>query len=335
MPSQSFLSDSAADIEHIAHGLQQGGVFALPTETVYGLAGNALNPLALEKIFKTKGRPHFDPLIIHISEIKQAEELALTNEAFHALAQSFWPGPLTLILLKKPCVPNIATANRPTVALRMPAHTTFRKVLKACGLPLAAPSANAFGYVSPTTAQHAFDCLGVSINGILDGGPCTHGIESTILDISDPRTPTLYRPGPIPLEALQTELNIPIRNQTTALEPQEGSPQGLQAPGLLSKHYSPQTPLKLVAFGALKEIPTVPRGAAHLYFQAPTQEQNTSHVYSLSQNGDLNEAARSLYDQLRTLDLQGYSQIFVEQAPNTGLGLAINNRLKRAAKPKA
>jgi len=328
---QSFLSDSAADIEHIAQRLQQGGVFALPTETVYGLAADALNPLALEKIFKAKGRPHFDPLIIHISKIEQAEDLAQTNDTFYILARTFWPGPLTLILPKKPCVPDLATANRPTVALRMPAHTTFRQVLKACGLPLAAPSANAFGYVSPTTAQHAFNCLGESIDGILDAGPCTHGIESTILDISSPAAPKLYRPGPISLQDLEAIINLPILNQTTAPEPQKGDLQGLQAPGLLSKHYSPQTPIELVAFGELDDIPAIP-GVAHLYFQAPAQKQNAPHAYSLSQQGNIHEAARSLYERLRALDLQGYTLIIAERAPDTGLGLAINNRLKRAAK---
>lgn len=331
MAPQPFLSNSAADIELIAQRLQQGGIFALPTETVYGLAADALNPLALEKIFKAKGRPHFDPLIIHISEIEQAENLALTNNTFYTLVQAFWPGPLTLILPKKPCVPDLATANRPTVALRMPAHTTFRRVLEACGRPLAAPSANTFGYVSPTTAQHAFNCLGDSIDGILDAGPCVHGIESTILDISDPSTPKLYRPGPISLQDLERALNTPILNQTTTPKPKEAAPQGLRAPGLLSKHYSPKTPIQLVELGRLKNVPTAP-GTAHLYFQAPTELQHAPHVYSLSESGDLREAARLLYDQLRALDLQDYKQIIAEKAPGKELGLAINNRLKRAAK---
>lgn len=331
MPPRPFLTDTPADIERIAQGLWQAGVFALPTETVYGLAANALDPIALEKIFKAKGRPHFDPLIIHVSDIAQAESLAFTNDAFYRLVHTFWPGPLTLILTKKPCVPDLATANKATVALRMPAHPLFRKVLKACAFPLAAPSANAFGYISPTTAEHVSTCLGSAIDGILDGGPCTHGIESTILDISNPSAPKLYRPGPISAKDLEPFLNSPIEDQTAASSPQERTMQGLLAPGLLSKHYSPKTPLELVPTGALKDITPKP-GIAYLHFQAPATSLQNPNVYSLTQSGNLEEAAQTLYQHLRFLDQQGYSQIIAEEAPNTHLGEAINNRLKRAAK---
>lgn len=330
MASKSFLTDSNADIERIAQGLRRGGVFALPTETVYGLAGDAQNPEALEKIFKAKGRPHFDPLIIHIANIQQVEALAETNEVFYQLAQAFWPGPLTLILPKKACVPDLATANRPTVALRMPAHSIFRRILEASQLALAAPSANAFGYVSPTTAEHVYRCLGDTIDGILDGGPCPHGIESTILDISTPKHPTLYRPGPISQEALEATLGTAIDNHTASIQPPKEDSLGLQAPGLLSKHYSPQTPIELVDCGSLKNTPRE-EGTAHVHFRLSREMADMPHVYSLTQNGTLEEAAQNLYQHLRHLDTQNYTRILFEKAPDLGLGHAINNRLKRAA----
>ncbi|HCR36807.1 MAG TPA: threonylcarbamoyl-AMP synthase [Opitutae bacterium] len=329
-PCRHF-SSSPEDLSLVASDLASGAVVALPTETVYGLAADALNPAALKKIFKAKQRPSTDPLIIHIAHLVQADELAYTNKDFYILAQTFWPGPLSIILPKKDIVPSLATADRPTVALRMPKHPAFRTILEKAKCPLAAPSANPFGYISPTTAAHVIDSLGNVIDGVVDGGPCDHGIESTIVNLSNPKHIEILRPGPISAQAIEKVLNkaVLIHQKTYSLLSQES----LEAPGLLSKHYSPKTPVTLVKAGDLS--PSIAEQAAYVYLAyTPTENLNAPNVKYLSKNGSLEEASRNLYKVLRELDKENFKKIFIEKAPNEGLGIALNDRLNRAASKK-
>jgi L-threonylcarbamoyladenylate synthase len=209
-----------ANLARLARALQRDELVAVPTETVYGLAGNALSPRACEAIFQAKGRPSNDPLIVHIHRLAQLDALAHRNAAVGPLARAFWPGPLTLVLPKKAAVPGIVTSGLPSVAIRMPAHRVFRALLKLCGLPLAAPSANPFGYVSPTSPAHVLDGLGTKIRHILDGGPAAIGLESTILDIRDPRRPAILRPGAISAadigRVLGARVRLPARKNIAA-----------------------------------------------------------------------------------------------------------------------
>jgi L-threonylcarbamoyladenylate synthase len=325
----------------LARALIAGDVVAVPTETVYGLAGDALNTQAVKKIFRAKGRPTNDPLIVHIHSLAQLDQLAERNGAVEKLARAFWPGPLTLILPKKPVVPDLVTSGRPSVAIRMPNHPLFRKLLRACGRPLAAPSANPFGYISPTCAAHVRDGLGKKIRYILDGGSCAIGVESTILDLRDPKRPAILRPGAIERRAIERVLRVPVT--AFAAKPQPSNIAAV-APGLLSRHYSPRTPVELhdqLPQPATKGRdgppgrPRIEATDAFLYFRRPAEFAQTSapkNIFWLTQNGDLRAAAKALFASLRKLDAGGWTKIHAEQAPGyNALALAINDRLTRAA----
>jgi L-threonylcarbamoyladenylate synthase len=234
-----YLSAAPEDIARAAAHLRAGEVVAVPTETVYGLAANALEDAAVRKIFAVKGRPLLDPLIVHGADAAFLEQVAVFTPAGRRLAAAFWPGPLTLVLPKRAVVPDVVTAGRATVAVRAPAHPVMRAVLAACGLPLAAPSANPFGYLSPTRADHVRDSLGAGAPWIVDGGPCALGLESTIVDVSDPAaTPRVLRPGPITAEALSMVLGVTVLSGASKKEgaPPPPATAGMIAPGLLERH---------------------------------------------------------------------------------------------------
>ena len=323
-----ILRDNPEDIRQTVDILKNGGIVAIPTETVYGLAADALNPQACRRIFEIKGRPLIDPLIVHVYALKQAEQLAIFSQEAKRLAKIFWPGPLTLVLPKKLVVPDIVTANQKTVAIRIPRHPLLRKVLRTSKLTLAAPSANPFGYVSPTRPEHISASLGDRVPYILNGGPCTVGIESTILDMSTPSKPRVLRPGPITQRMLKNQLSAPLN--PLSLKESKEEPQRI-APGMMKKHYSPNTALFLLDPGS--PIPTdAPPKSAWVRFSRETQNQNRrAAAFWLSESNDLREAARNLFALLRALDTQQYQAIYLEKMPNRGIGAAINDRLQRAA----
>lgn len=325
---KSFLKGTAEDIQFAAQLLTKGKVVALPTETVYGLAADALNPDAVREIFTIKGRPLMDPLIVHVLDLEHASRIAEINETAKQLAKSFWPGPLTLILPKKPCVPDLVTANQPSVAVRSPKHPLFRAVLKASNLCLAAPSANPFSYVSPTRAEHVRHTLGDKLPYIMDGGPCEHGLESTILSLLDPKAPIVLRPGPITAEAIEAVIQRPALSSSAEIDMH--NPVSMAAPGLLKQHYSPKTPLYLCHRDDLDGKDPL---AAYVFWQRPQPlDFNSKFIYWLTEDGSVETAARSFYHLLQTIDNEGHNAIFLENPPHgDGLYLALKNRLQKAA----
>lgn len=326
-----MFTHTPEDVLKVATLLNEGDVVALPTETVYGLAADAMNENAVRRIFTIKGRPLIDPLIVHIYEFAQLSYLVRQlPEVVEVLAEAFWPGPLTLVLPKADCVPDIVTAGKPSVAIRMPAHPAMRDVLRACARPLAAPSANPFGYVSPTTAQHVVDSLGDRVPFVLDDGPCSSGLESTILSLLPPE-PVILRPGPLSADAISKAFRrpIPIANSKPAnTKPAESESQ--LAPGMLGKHYSPHTSVHLFSADA---PPNADADAVILWQQTPEPEilDTPGQHYWLSDDGDPNEVARQLFAILRKLDQLEPRMIYVEMAPESELSSAINDRLRRAA----
>jgi len=330
----TIYKGSESDLFFLSDRLRAGELVAVPTETVYGLAANALNPDACARIFEAKGRPVYDPLIVHVTGQTAACAIAAMNVSAHALAAHFWPGPLTLILPKTPAIPDIVTSGRPTVAVRAPAHPLMRALLERCGLPLAAPSANPFGYVSPTTVAHVQEGLGDRIEHILDGGPCRIGVESTIIDVREMADPVILRPGGVAHEALEHVLGRRVRFHKPAEKstPQARDPIGELAPGMLDRHYSPRTPLEVrPELFAPAELSEVPAGVARVCIARPRDAAKSSGIFWLSETGDLDEAARRLFSLMRELDAAGYARIEFEPAPATALGLAINDRLRRAS----
>ncbi|MBL8001070.1 MAG: threonylcarbamoyl-AMP synthase [Flavobacteriales bacterium] len=297
--------------------LTAGELVAIPTETVYGLAANAFDATAVLNVFAAKQRPAFDPLIVHVHSVAQVREVVreIPPEA-EALMKAFWPGPLTLVLPKHPRIPDLVTSGLDTVGVRMPAHPLTLELLRALPFPLAAPSANPFGYVSPTTAQHVMDQLGARIPYILDGGACSVGVESTIIGREEGQW-MLYRPGGVPVEAIEEVIGT-VRQQVKQVLP--------VAPGMLDSHYAPRKPVFIGDIAMLlKEHP----GRAAVISFTRTFDAWRNEV--LSASGDLNEAARNLFAALRTLDASEADVILTEVFPNEGLGRAINDRLKRAA----
>lgn len=305
------------DILKAASLIREGKLVAIPTETVYGLAADATNDRAVAEIYDAKGRPHFNPLIVHVADKAMAAELVEWTEQADKLAKAFWPGPLTLVLQRKKNCPLslLVSAGLDTVGIRMPAHALTQALLKEANKPLAAPSANRSGRVSPTTAAHVREELGELVPMILDGGPCTVGIESTVLDMTGSH-PVMLRPGAITLEQLSAVLS-PVEIK---LHSGEGP---LTSPGLLKTHYAPSLPVRLnvtepepgealLAFGE-----SIPAGAAE--------------VENLSPTGNLTEAAANLFAAMRRLDRPEFIGIAVMPIPNEGLGMAINDRLQRSA----
>ena len=294
--------------------MRAGRLVAFPTETVYGLGGDATNERAVAEIFAAKGRPRFNPLIVHVPGLAEAEALAIFDDRARDVVARLWPGPLTLVLQRRgDCgLSLLASAGLDTVAIRAPAHEVAQALLRETGRPLAAPSANRSGRVSPTEAAHVFEELGERVSLILDGGRTQVGLESTVLDLSG-ETPALLRPGGVTLEQL-TELLGPIA------APAAGS---LRSPGMLASHYAPSLPLRLDAAGARPGEALLAFGA-----EAPT---GFAEVLWLSRTGDLAEAAANLFAMLRRLDRPPFTGIAVMPIPEHDLGRAINNRLRRAA----
>jgi L-threonylcarbamoyladenylate synthase len=302
--------------------LRAGQVVGMPTETVYGLAGDGLNPAALARIFEVKQRPLFDPLILHFADAAGAFDLAAQiPTAARELAQRFWPGPLTLVLRKKECVPDLATSGLPDVALRVPAHPVAQALLRAFGGPLAAPSANRFGRISPTDAQAVRAELGDGVPLILDGGPCAVGLESTVLFISE-KQPVLLRAGGIPLEEIEAVVGH-VQHAT----PVDDNP---QAPGQLKHHYAPRKPLRLV--GNIGEIPSQLDSGWLAFGPLNMSAPFSGVIENLSPGGNLREAAANFFRLLRALDDDPrVGVIYALTLPAQSLGLAINERLERAA----
>jgi L-threonylcarbamoyladenylate synthase len=320
-----------AALKRLAAALRRGELVALPTETVYGLAAHALDARACRRIFTAKRRPADDPLIVHVATRREAEKLAEFSPAARVLAREFWPGPLTLVLPKKPVVPAIVTSGQPTVALRSPAHPLARRLLRESGVPLAAPSANPFGYVSPTTAAHVLEGLKGRIPHVLDGGPCRVGVESTIVDLTEPTRPRILRPGAVSGRAIMAALRAAGLPARLARKAKSRAEQPVIAPGMLAQHYSPHTPLELrdrIAVGDAQP------GTALVYWRTPRASKFRHEAsFSLSGSGRPEEAAHALYATLRRADRLGVERIVCERAPRSAgeLGRAINDRLARAA----
>ncbi len=303
--------------------LRQGEAVALPTETVYGLAADALNPIAVAKIFEAKGRPRFDPLIIHLPDPgwleKVADPLKQDRQLVSSLAEKFWPGPFTMVLPKRDIIPEIVTAGLETVAVRISAHPIFSEIVSAFGKPLSAPSANRFGRISPTTAKHVLDELNGHIPLIIDAGPTTHGIESTIVAVYDGKIDILRR-GPITSEQLSKFGEVGI---VTVLEK-------ISVPGQLPSHYAPKTPLRIV--DNLKSFtPMTNERCALLAWTPIKNDERFVAIRNLSRQQHLREAAANLFRYLRELDALDVDLIVAERVPGEGLGAAILDRLQRAS----
>lgn len=316
------------DISAGAGIIRNGGLVAFATETVYGLGANALNSEAVAQIFEVKQRPFFDPLIVHISNINQLDELTfgLSKQA-EKLAGHFWPGPLTLVVPKKKIIPDLVTAGLESVAIRIPAHPVARQLLEMTNLPIAAPSANKFGCLSPTRAVHVVEQLGNEIQLILDGGPCIVGVESTVIQCTAD-LPILLRPGGISLEEIEACVG-PVRIAEIEDHAEANAP---LSPGLLPRHYAPRT--RLIIVNTPDEIPEKgTNGLLSLYPREETclKDYPFSVQEVLSPKGDLKVAAGNLFTALRNLDAAGIDNIVALRMPERGLGRTINNRLERAA----
>ncbi len=320
-----LLKPTDQNLRFLREFLLSGGVAALPTETVYGLAANAMNPEACQKVFDIKNRPSLDPLICHVPGFSGIETYCDTNSAAEILCPAFWPGPLTIVLKKKPIIPDIVTAGLDSVAVRSPSHPDFRRLMVDCPFPIAAPSANPFSYISPTRADHVNVNLGEKIEYILDGGPCSLGVESTIIDARDPRRPKVLRYGALPLEDIENALGCHIE------APAPTSKSFQIAPGSLPKHYSPRIPVELrVEPVSEKEVQEPDSKVAYLLLRKPNHE-TTSNIHWLSETGNLDEIAKRLYAKLREVDTKEYEKIVAEETQELGLGQAINDRLRRAS----
>ncbi|HMI67813.1 MAG TPA: L-threonylcarbamoyladenylate synthase [Cyclobacteriaceae bacterium] len=310
------------DINKAIALLEAGELVAIPTETVYGLAGNALDTTAITKIFVAKNRPYFDPLIVHVPSLQRAEQVVRSiPEKALILSNLFWPGPLTILLDKKQIIPDLVTAGLDTVGIRCPRHPLTLELLQKINFPLAAPSANPFGYVSPTRPEHVSEQLGDKISYILDGGPCPIGIESTIVGFEDDQT-IVYRLGGLSLESIEDAIGgVSVQGHSSA---------NPKAPGQLNSHYAPRKQLVLGTFPQLfKTYGQVQVGT--LSFKTLFQEVEKRNQIVLSPSGNLEEAARNLFSGLRELDKMEVSIILAEEVPDIGIGKAINDRLRRAA----
>ncbi len=319
-PGTRVLTAETASIEAAAACLRAGGLAAFPTETVYGLGADAGNGEAVARLYAAKGRPAFNPLIAHVADLAAARRIAIFDADAEKLAAAFWPGPLTLVLPKRPGsgVADLALAGLDTVAVRVPDHPVAQALLKAFDGPVVAPSANRSGHVSPTDAAHVLADLRGRIDLVIDAGPCTVGVESTI--VSCLGEPTLLRPGGLAREQIERVLGHPLA--TAAVPADDDAP---LAPGMLASHYAPKAGVRLDA--------TSPRDGEALLAFGPAPEFSGT-TFNLSPRGDLIEAAANLFSHLRALDASGAKNIAVMSVPHHGLGEAINDRLARAAAPK-
>jgi len=334
-----FLQVSPESLEQGAEILKNGGLVAFPTETVYGLGADAFNAEALAKVFEVKGRPHFDPLIIHIASIETLDKVANlsllseeTRKKLFLLAENLWPGPLSIILPKSEKIPGIATAGLQTAAFRFPDHEAAQKLISLSTGAVAAPSANPFGSLSPTRAEHVRNGLGEKVDIILDGGSARIGLESTVLDITGDFFKIL-RPGGTPKEAIEKLIGTVADGSSVA-----DTAGALVSPGQLKSHYAPGTPL--FVFNKEEIInKTFEKDCAFLFFDGTTKDTwinmqkppSAAIIRVLSEKGETLEAASRLFEVLHELDSLNVSQIFAQLAPNEGLGEAINDRLKRGA----
>lgn len=318
-PALSPISDDS--FAHALAVLGNGGLVAVPTETVYGLAADATNGKAVARIFEAKGRPQFNPLICHVCSIDMAAEFAEVNDDARALMDAFWPGPLTLVLPLKKSAPihPLVSADLDTIALRQPCGT-MAKLVHALDRPLAAPSANTSGKISPTTAQAVYESLGNKVDFIIDNGPCSVGLESTIAKV-DAQTLTLLRPGSITLSDLKKMSHLNL------LEAAVNS--SIQAPGMLASHYAPNAAMALNATSVREDDALLAFGPKRI-----DGASKAKHVCNLSTTGDLIEAAANLFSMMSELDKKGAARIVVEPIPADGIGAAINDRLARAAAPR-
>lgn len=305
--------------------IRTGGIVAFPTETVYGLGCDALNPDAVARIFEAKQRPRFDPLIVHIADRVTLDSLVpFLSLRDRRLMEQFWPGPLTLVLPKRAQVPDLVTAGLSTIAIRMPAHPVAQALLREAGVPIAAPSANPFGYVSPTCAQHVAEGLGDRVDLILDGGPCPLGVESTILSMAG-TWPELLRPGSITLTEIRQVAGPVLKADASGT---------VAAPGQLARHYATRTPLTILTAQGMRSVVPLGERAGLLAMAAPCHTDNRfCSIEVLSPSGDLRESARNLFAALRRLDAKGFDHLYAEPCDEQGLGLAIMDRLRRCAAP--
>ncbi len=328
-PSAKTYQPTPRNLALLSRALRDGELVAVPTETVYGLAADALNAKACAKIFRAKRRPTSDPLIVHLAKAADLTRVAEANDAVWQLAKDFWPGPLTLVLPRKPIVPEIVTAGLPSVAVRVPRHAAFRRLITLAGTPLAAPSANPFGYVSPTNADHVHAGLGRRISHILDGGASRIGLESTIVDLRDPANPQILRPGAISAADISDVLGVRVVARAVG---RATKARAQIAPGLLSRHYSPRTPVTLHSGLTLRDVPRSPgkKREAWVFLAKPTGKL-PQNVFWLDRHGRLAGVARRLFGLLRELDGAGYQHLHIERASGDGLAIAINDRLERAA----
>jgi L-threonylcarbamoyladenylate synthase len=319
-----FLEANRASIAYAADIIKKQGLVAFPTETVYGLGADALDPVAVAKIFEAKQRPFFDPLIVHVADNAMLEKVvASIPPQVQDLLDAFWPGALTVVLEKQEIVPDIISAGLPTVAVRMPSNPVARQLIQQANTPIAAPSANPFGYLSPTIAEHVREQLGNRIDVILDGGPCQIGVESTIVRVID-NTPYLLRSGGISVEELER-----VVGQMHSSYAHDAVP---DAPGQLISHYAPHAKVQIIVEGA--EIPEKKGRIGLLAFRSNNRPNIFTHVEVLSATGDLREAAARLFHLLHILDTYTLDTLYVEAVPEKGLGITIMNRLQKAAAEK-
>lgn len=313
------MAEIGTDLSKAKSILERGGLVAIPTETVYGLAGNALDPAVVAKIFSAKNRPSFDPVIVHIAALKQAADyVESVPERAANLAERFWPGPLTLLLKRRSNIPDLVTAGLPRVGIRCPDHALTRELLAQLKFPLAAPSANPFGFVSPTEPDHVNEQLGDQVAYILNGGVCKVGIESTIVGFENEEA-VIYRLGGLSVEKIEAVIGkVSVRLHSVS---------NPNAPGQLKSHYAPGKKVLLGNISLLKqEFANVKFGIL-----AFSTDFHADHQIILSKAGNLEEAAQNLFAALRTMDKMPVDLILAEPAPDVGLGKAINDRLRRAA----
>jgi L-threonylcarbamoyladenylate synthase len=316
-------ADDPAAVDEAAGIVRRGGLVAFPTETVYGLGADAFNAHAVARVFAAKARPSFDPLIVHLAHASELPRVAQARDPrLDRLAERFWPGPLTLVLPRATDIPDIVTSGLETVGVRVPAHPAAHALIRAAATPLAAPSANPFGYVSPTTAGHVAELLGEKVDLVLDGGPCRVGLESTIVSlVAEP--PVLLRPGGVPREELEGALGVAL-----ALAPASSRP---SAPGQMARHYATRTPLSILP-GPAGPVPEARGRVGLLAFRSrPEGVRGYAAVEVLAPDGELATAAAGLFAALRRLDAMGLDLILAEPCVQAGLGHAIMDRLRRAA----
>jgi len=318
------MIEITTDIHKAKMILKKDELVAIPTETVYGLAGNCFSETAINKIFETKKRPLFNPLIVHIHSEKILEDIAIEiPEKAKLLAKAFWPGSLTLVLKKNPKIPDSITAGKDTVAVRIPNHEMTIKLLKALDFPLVAPSANPFGSISPTSAQHVADYFSNELKMVLDGGNCINGIESTIIGFEN-NEPILYRLGSISSEEIEA-----VIGKLMILNHNENTP---EAPGMLSRHYSPKTKIILVD-NVIEQIEkNSNKKIGVISFKDTIYHHSLKSIEILSKEGNLKQATRNLYAAMHRLDKLGLDLIIAQRFPQNDLGKSINDRLHRAAK---